>query len=340
MLQLTFSTKSLLLLAALALVAMTTSGCISVDLFGGGVSAPLVESVVRGVEGPKILILDIDGVITGATTTNSLLGRDEIGMVSRVREMLDGARADAEIKALLLRIDSPGGTVTASEQIYSEILRFKREREIPVLAQFLGTAASGGYYIAMAADEIQAHPTTITGSIGVIFSSMNIAGLMEKLGVEDQTITGGVYKDAGSPYRRLNDEERRQLQSIVDELHARFREVVSVGRPKLGEEDVERIANGQVFGARQALANGLVDRIGTLEESIGLLEKRIGAGQSRVIAYHRPVEVRRNIYMKAPGTSPPQAALGTLMNPISSLGLGRILSRPGFHYLWWPGLGD
>jgi len=314
-----------------------------VDLFGRGGAAPLSESIVRGDAGPKILIIDIDGVIAGASATDWFLGGEEIGMVARVREMLDLARADDEVKALLLRIDSPGGTVTASEQVYSEIMRFKKERRIPVIAQLLGTAASGGYYVAMAADEVQAHPTTVTGSIGVIFSSMNVVGLMEKLGIEDQTITGGEFKDAGSPYRRLNAEERAQLQSIVDDLHTRFKEVVSLGRPGLGSEDVARLAEGQIFSAPQALKNGLVDRIGTLEEAVRLIEVKIGVDRSRVVAYHRPNEVRRNLYMKTPGTSPARAGLAgpsTSLAPLSQMGLSRLLSRPGFHYLWWPGLGN
>ena len=267
-------------------------------------------------------------------------------MIARVREVLDRARVDPDVKALLLRIDSPGGTVTASEQVYTEILRFKEERGVPVVAQLLGTAASGGYYIAMAADEVQAHPTTVTGSIGVIFSSVNVVGLMDKLGIEDQTVKGGLYKDAGSPLRRLTKEERSQLQSIVDDLHGRFREVVAKGRPDLTEDEVVGLANGRIFSASQALEKGLVDRLGTLEDAAKLLESRIGAAESRVVAYHRPIEIRRNLYTKAPGglsaeaTANGIAASGSFGQAASQLGVLRILSRPGFHYLWWPGLID
>jgi protease-4 len=327
-----------------ALLILSAGGCVSVDLLSSGVSAPLEESVVRGTSGPKILLVDIDGVIGGLPDRTSFFGGQELSMIARVREVLDRARADSEVKALLLRIDSPGGTVTASEQVYTEILRFKKERGVPVVAQLLGTAASGGYYIAMAADEVQAHPTTVTGSIGVIFSSVNVAGLMDKLGIEDQTVKGGIYKDAGSPLRRLTSEERSQLQSIVDDLHNRFQEVVAEGRPNLTEEEVVGLANGRIYSATQALGNGLVDRLGTLEDAAKLLESRIGTGESRVVAYHRPVEIRRNLYMKSPGVSSGQAAANGLAGPgalgqtVSQLGLSRILSRPGFHYLWWPGL--
>jgi len=316
------------------------TGCISIDLLsGGGSEVPLVESVIRGNTGPKILLVDIDGVIGVSKGVGSLFGGDEYSMVARVREVLDRARDDEEVRALLLRIDSPGGTATASEQIYTEIMRFREERDIPVMAQFLATAASGGYYIAMAADTIQAHPTTITGSIGVIFSSLSFAGLMEKIGIEDQTITGGVHKDAGSPFRRLSDVERDQLQTIVDDLHARFREIVGRGRPKLSAEEIEILADGQIFSARQAVANGLIDRIGTLEDAVVALERRLSVEESRVVSYHRPRELRRNLYTKT--AQVPSLGAGRHVLSAEAWALARlekILARPGFHYLWWPGL--
>jgi protease-4 len=317
-----------------------TAGCISIDLLGGGAEAELVETVVRGESGPKILLIEIDGVIDGATGRDTLLGLAEYSMVARVREVLDGARHDDEVRALLLRIDSPGGTATASEQIYTEIMRFRKERDVPVVAQFQSTATSGGYYVAMAADTIQAHPTSITGSIGVLFSSVSFAGLMEKLGVEDQTITGGIHKDAGSPYRRLSAVERQQLQAIVDDLHVRFKEIVGRGRPDLSAEKIDGLADGRIFSAPQALDHGLIDRIGTLEDSVVELEARLAIQKSRVVTYHRPREIRRNLYTemaRLPSLGPGSG--GELSAEVWALKqLGRILGRPGFHYLWWPGL--
>lgn len=322
-----------------ALLVLGT-GCISIDLLnGGGPEAELVETVVRGEDGPKILLIDIDGVIGGSNEMSSFFGGDDFSMVARVQEVLDRARRDDDVRAILLRIDSPGGTATASEQIYTAIMRFRQERGIPVMAQFLGTAASGGYYIAMSADTIQAHPTTITGSIGVIFSSLSFAGLMEKIGVEDQTVTGGIYKDAGSPFRRLSDVEREQLQLIVDDLHERFREIVALGRPNLPPDQIRTLSEGQIFSASQALSNGLVDQIGTIEDAANTLEERLGIEQSRVISYHRPRQIRRNLYTRAAmvpslsgGASEFSAETWALKQ------LAQILARPGFHYLWWPGL--
>ncbi len=335
----------------MVLLFLASTGCVRLDILSLGPDGPPLQSVLAGTTGPKVLLLEIDGVVGGAEIP-SLFGSSP-STVARVRTVLDLAREDPEIKGLLLRIDSPGGTATASEQVYTEILRFKKERGIPVVAQLLTTAASGGYYIAMAADEVQAHPTTVVGSIGVIFTSMNFAGLMEKLGIEDQTITGGEFKDIGSPFRPLTSEERTQLQSIVDDLHARFREVVDRGRPALDAEQVAALANGRIYSAPQALENGLVDRVGGMEDAVGLLSDRIGAPEIRVVAYHRPNRTRSNYYMKAPafGASPSFAGAPPFFGapPLSGAppldaatmgqALGPLLARPGFHYLWWPGLG-
>ena len=328
----------------LLLLVVSGTGCITIDVFGGGKEAALVESVVRGRDGPKILLLDIDGVIGETRPSSALFGGPELGTVARVVEMLDRARSDVGISAVLLRIDSPGGTATASEQVYEEIVRFKSERRIPVAAQLMGTATSGAYYVAMAADTIQAHPTTVTGSIGVIFTSLSFAGLMEKLGIEDQTLTGGEFKDAGSPFRRLSKEERAQLQTIVDDLHSRFREIVGRGRPKLSPDQIAHLASGRVFSARQALEHGLVDRVGSLEEMVREVERRIGASQSRVVAYHRPREVRRNLYTRSAagpiGLDGGWAGRGSSVeSALLRQGLEQLLERSGFAYLWWPGVG-
>ncbi len=315
-------------------------GCVSIDLWSDDGSAPLQQTVVAGGEGPKVLMVAIDGVISGGDVDAGLFGFSAPSMVAQVREVLDRASQDEEIRGVLLRIDSPGGSATASEQVYTEIARFKSRRQVPVVAQLLGTAASGGYYVAMAADRVQAHPTTVVGSIGVIFSSMNFAGLMDKLGIEDQTITGGEFKDIGSPYRSLTVEERAQLQSIVDDLHARFREVVDEGRPKLNAEQVALLANGRIYSAPQALENGLVDGIGTLEDAVSELATRMGAARVRVVTYHRPNEVRRNLYMGAYPSAPQAGPAGMLgAADLATASLRALLSRPGFHYLWWPGLG-
>ena len=310
---------------ALALGFVSTA-CVSIN-FPGGLPDPLVEKVIYGSSGPKILLVQIEGVIKGTPDAKSLLGFSEEGMVARLREELDRARKDDQIRALLLRINSPGGTVTASDILYDELRRFKQEQRIPVVAQMMGVAASGGYYVAMAADEIVAHPTTVTGSIGVIWSNVSFAGLMEKIGIEDQTITTGAYKDAGSMLRRMTPDERAQLQSVLDDMFARFREVVGRGRKNLSAEQIAELADGRIYSANQALENGLIDRIGGLQEAVARAERRAGISKSRVVTYHRSNEYRENLYTKAPPGSL------ELRFPPPWPGI----HGPAFLYLWAPG---
>jgi protease-4 len=320
------------LLPALALVAVVLGGCIQIDIFGGG-RGGLVESTVRGDRGPKILMLEIDGVIQQEEQSGPL-GASRESTVARVREQLDRARRDRQVRGLLLRINSPGGGATASDLIHAELMRFKQQRDIPIVAHLLGMATSGGYYVAMAADQVVAEPTTVTGSIGVIFVGVNFAGLMESWGIEDQTIAAGAHKDAGSPLRRMTREERRIFQGVVEDLHDRFQQVVTEGRPKLDRLQVEALADGRIYSATQALENGLVDQIGSLEDSIEQLEKKLGVSESVVVSYHRPHEWRQNLYTQAPVPFP--AARSSVRGGLDpALLLGAM--TPGFHYLWWPG---
>jgi len=306
-------------------IAPISLACVSIDL-PGGVPQPLMETTVEGEGSAKILLLQIDGVLTDEPES-SWYGLRRESPVARVREELDRARRDDSIDALLLRIDTPGGTVTASDLLYQEILRFKQERGVPVVAQLMGMATSGGYYVAMSADTVIAHPTTVTGSIGVIFAGVNLSGLMAKYGVADQTITSGPFKDAGSPLRPMRPDERAQLQSVIDDMYQRFLDVVRRGRPALAPEEVSRLADGRIYSAQQALANGLVDRIGDVEDAVELARTRAGLEEARVVTYHRPREYRKNLYTAEASESAPQVEW-----PIPRLQL----PQPAFLYLWAP----
>lgn len=319
------ATRAGRLLAVLCLPALL-GACIQVQLWG--VPPPLRETVVHGESGPKILLLEIDGVLVEQEPEPRLLGPAEDNPVSRIREQLDRAREDDEVRALLLRINSPGGTATASDLVYGEILRFKRERKVPVVAQLMGLATSGGYYVAMASDLVVAHPTTVTGSIGVRFVSVSLAGLLEKLGIEDQTLTAGEHKDAGSPLRRMTPDERAHLQSVLDDLHSRFEQVVAAGRPNLSAEAVERVADGSIYSAPQALELGLVDAVADLEESVARARRAAGLSQARVVQYHRPREYANNLYTR----SGPVAPRLRLELP----GVRSLEMPPGFYFLWAP----
>jgi protease-4 len=275
-------------------------------------------------------MLELEGLLT-ESPGRSPFGPSTPSVVASTREALDRAEEDDKIEALLLRIRSPGGTVSASDALLHTILQWKRKTGKPVVAHMQGVAASGGYFIAMGADHVVAQPSTITGSIGVIMAGVNLTGLMEKIGVSDQTMTSGAYKDAGSPFRAMRPDEREQLQGVINDLQSRFLDVVDTGRPSLDRARVAELADGRVYTARQALEAGLIDDIGFLDDTIDEVERRIGVEEARVIVYHRPREYVNNLYSRS--ELPPIQ----LVN-VHLLDLGRLL-EPGFYFIWPPALG-
>ncbi|MCZ6569140.1 MAG: signal peptide peptidase SppA [Deltaproteobacteria bacterium] len=308
---------------------LSLMGC-TIDLGSLTRVDPLKETRVRGEAGPKLVLLEIEGVISNRQR-QSPLSPTRPSLVARAREALDLAAKDKHVAGLLLRIQSPGGTVAASETLYHEILRWKAENEKPVVAYMQGLATSGGYYVAMAADRVIAHPTSVTGSIGVIMAGVNLSGLMQRFGISDQTLKSGEFKDAGSPLRPMQPQEREQLQSVIDGLHARFVEVVEQGRPGLEPAAVKRLADGRIFTAEQALKAGLVDEIGHLDYAIEVTEKLAQISESQVVMYHRPGEYVENIYSR-----PPATPLQLVDIDVLSLTSDRLPA--GFYYLWPPAL--
>ncbi len=315
--------------AALALVPLLAATGCSLNLGAFGSVQPLVESVVLGDSGPKIALLELEGVLEEGGSGGPF-GFDRPSLLAHVREALDLAADDDDVRALLLRINSPGGTVSASESLHHEIERWREETGRPVVAFLQGVAASGGYYVAMTADTIIAQPSTVTGSIGVVMINLNLTGLLEKLGVRDQTFTSGPYKDAGSMLREMRPDERALLQSVVDDLYARFREVVAQGRPELSPERIAALADGRVFTARQAQEAGLVDRIGYLEDAVLALEERLGAEESQLVVYHRRGDYRASAYTRSP--------LPATIVDVDLIDLGGPPLDAGFYYLWPPAI--
>jgi protease-4 len=312
----------------LALLALTFSGCVTID-FPWGKPGKLQETVVEGDGRSKIALIEIEGLLREVARPTRLgLGEHE-SQVARVRAQLDKAAEDDAVKAVVLRIHSPGGTATASDIIYGEIQRFKAKKPVPVIAQLMGIATSGAYYAAMGSDSVYAQPTTVTGSIGVIFTGVNVAGFMEKLGLADQTITTGPYKDVGSPLRRMTAEERALIQSVIDDLYQRFVVVVETGRPQLTPGRVAELADGRIYSAPQALANGLIDGISDLPSTLDEARRRAGLEEARVVTYHRRREWRENLYTLPPGVETPALDPTNLMD---------LLAAPTFAYLWWPGI--
>jgi protease-4 len=317
-------------IAAIALgAALLSLACIHVEVPLFGRAGALGERVVEGERGPKILLVDLSGTL-GVRASRSLLGLPAgESPVSRLREELERSARDDEIAAIVLRVDSPGGTVIASEILYRELLRHKRATGRPVIAQLMGIAASGGYYVAMAADRVQAYPSTITGSIGVVAFGFNVSGLMQKVGVEYQTFTSGAFKDAGSPFRPMTDAERAQLGSVVQDLFTGFLDVVERGRPQLARAEIERLADGRIYSARQAHAAGLIDAIGDLDSAVAEAKRAAGVeGDVRVVVYRRPGERAENLFSVQAG--------GPLGADAANAQLRDAFAESSFLY-WWPG---
>src|SRR5438876_4581879 len=322
---------------ALALLALElgTSGCFvslgKLGLLRG--ERPLQETRLEGEGRAKVLLVDVSNVITDLPTRHAFGLIEEESTVARVHAELKKAADDERVKAIVVRVNSPGGGVTASDDVYGEIARFKKERKVPVVAALGDLAASGGYYVACAADRIVAHPTTVTGSIGVIMTSLNLEGLLAKVGVRNQTFKAGEHKDILSPLRGATPEERRIVQSILDNLHARFVGVGRGGRPRLDVSRLAELTDGRILDAPQALAAGLIDQIGDLHVALEAAKAAAGVDQARVVAYRRPDETRENIYSAARG--------GPAQVNLLPVDLGALAaSGPRFMYLWAPGLGE
>lgn len=310
--------------------ALLLAGCslISIDLQPR--IRPLEEETIEGKGKAKILLMDVSGMLadeTGGLVLGSPAPR--VPVVARVREELQKAEEDDAVKALIVRINSPGGTITASDLIYREIDSFKTRRKVPVVAVMMDVGASGGYYAALAADTIVALPTTVTGSIGVVMLTVNAQGLMEKIGVAPLAIKSGEMKDAGSPFRPITPQERAVFQSVIDQMYGRFVALIARSR-KIPEDRVRSFADGRIYTADEAKALGLVDEIGYMDDVVAAARKAAGVEEASVVMYHRPKDYRANFYSAAPVAAP---GLDTSLQQLTALVSG---SGPRFLYLWWP----
>ncbi len=254
----------------------------AIDSFGTRPSSNLLEKVIRpGAAGAgAIAIIKIHGSIDGEGSP-----LDGTGTMAEVTEELRNAAEDDAVKAILLQIDSPGGGLTASDQIYHEV-RKAGDKGKKVVAWGGNAMASGAFYIAAGAEGIMVSPTCTVGSIGVIMQHFQVSDLMEKMGVKVDPITSGAHKDLGSPFRDMTPEEKEILQDFVDASYRRFVDIVAKGR-NLPDEQVRKIADGTVFTADKALADGLIDKIGYIEDAIAWTEQLAGEKDMRVISYRR-----------------------------------------------------
>ena len=262
----------------------------------------------------------------------------EPSLVSSIQEQLDKAALDDRVGGILLLIDSPGGTVTASDIIYHEVKRFKQRHSVPVHAFMLGTGASGAYMIALASDKILAMPTTVTGSIGVIMLDLNLSGLMKKVGVSDTSIKSGEFKDIGSPFRRPTEADEKILQAIVDDQYERFCKIVSENRPGLDVAKNATLVDGRIFTGGQALKAGLVDELAYLPEVITGMKQAMGVPEARVVRYVRAGDYQANLYALAAGALGGGGGGGDINLIKFDLESLVATGGPQFMYLWLPGL--
>ena len=299
------------------------------------VNEALVESTVSTDPGfmvtDKVVVVDVDGLLFNQRG-DGLFGPHD-NPVSLFVEKIDKAEKDLQVRALVLRINSPGGGVTASDIMYRRLAQFKKERKVPVIAAIEDVGASGGYYIACGADTIMAAPTSITGSIGVIVQTFSLSGTMAKLGIDTKAITSGPMKDMGSPLKPLSADDQKVLQEMVTEFYGRFLDIVAAGRPKMKREDVKKLADGRIYTGAQAAADGLVDTVGDVKDAITEAKQRAGITAARVVMYDRPWGYKANVYSAA-GVGGTQINLLNLSMP----GLMTWL-EPQFLYLWTGGAG-
>ncbi|ELD8337416.1 signal peptide peptidase SppA [Listeria innocua] len=249
-------------------------------------TSELTETVIEEGGADTIAVLSVDGTIQDTGEAGSLFSETGYNHAFFM-DQLEEVRNNDAIQGVLLYVISPGGGVMESAQIRDKILQIKKERKIPFYVSMGSMAASGGYYISAPADKIFASKETLTGSLGVIMQGYDYSELMKKLGVSDNTIKSGAYKDIMSGTRPMTDDEKKIMQSMIDDSYNEFVKVVATGRG-MSEEQVRKIADGRIYDGRQAKENGLIDAFGYQEDALEALKKEKDLKDATVIQYDAP----------------------------------------------------
>ena len=288
-------------------------------LMAGGASARQ-QTIVEGDATERIAVIPVNGVIMGEAS-------------QQFDRFMKLAENDPHVKAVVIEIDSPGGTVTASDEIHHRITQFKQKKNVPVVATMGSVAASGGYYIACAADYVFAQPTTMTGNIGVLFPRYNVSRLAEKWGVEETTLesTGADYKNAGSMFKPENPDEVKYFQSIIDKSFAQFKGVVSAGRSSKLTKPIDQIANGKIYLAAEAEELGLIDKIGYASDAYAHAGQ--GLKKPQVVRYLNPPTLFDVLAAKSNVGSVGASANGSVNVQLDWKKLQE-LTTPRMLYLW------
>lgn len=279
----------ILLLVALGLFMFT--GAVSAFKMGGasGEGGQFREVTLQGEKGqPKVVQVPLKGFMT-----TGAMG-DETASAEMFQDRLEKAREDDDVRAILLNVNSGGGGVTAADIMHQEVLEYREATGQPVVACFNDVAASGAYYVAAGCSKIMAHPTTVTGSIGVMIAMYDATELMDKLGVESDPVVSGKFKDMGSPFvdqsKEEDEAEREIFQNLVDDMYARFVDVVAEGRGMKADK-VEEVADGRVFTSQKAKELGLIDSIGYHDDAVERLKKMAGLEEVHLVRYKRVMSV-------------------------------------------------
>ncbi len=277
-------------IVALVMVNMSFSQPIRVHKAGVDERPEMNEIWSCGSGDVKVVRIPLYGLIAFEGSGSSFV--KNLGSTESALRSIKKATSDQDVKAIILEVDSGGGGITASDILYKALKDFKESREDrKVVAVFGDVAASGGYYVALAADYIIAHPTTITGSIGVLMQMLNVRGLGEKIGVKEVVVKSGPNKDLLNPFGGdLTIEQSLMLQGIIDNLHNRFKSLVSEGR-KLPAEEVQRLADGSIFNADTALKCGLIDEIGYWENALAKTAELLGEDSVKVYRYEEEFKI-------------------------------------------------
>ena len=312
--------------AAVLILGFLLAGCTMVQVNLGPRREPLEETTLTGKGADKVVLLEISGILLEEDLEKGgLPWSGRAGLLDRLAEELALAEEDDSIKAVLVKIDSPGGSVSASDMIYHQLKSHRDKTGRPMVVCLMGLAASGGYYSALAGDRILAIPTATVGSIGVISLKLDLAGLMERYGVRAETVKSGEHKDMWSLFRPATQAEQALMQSLVDDFFERFKSLVRERRPNITAGQLETVADGRIMSAAKALELGLVDGLAYPEEAFEEAKKLAGLEKARLVAYHRPGAHRSNIYAGA-GTARTSRPALDLPSP-----------SPRLMYLWLPG---
>jgi len=280
------------------------------------------EITLREGGSDKVSIVPIHGVIND-------------GMVAQVKEWIKKIEKDRDVKAIVLDVDSPGGTITASDEIYHRFEELKKSRNLTIVASMGGVGASGAYYISCAADEIFAQRTTLTGSIGVVRPNYNFSELAQKWGVRDtsQTSPPNGYKQAGSPLRPETERDKAYWQALIDQAYAQFVSIVKNARKGRLTGDETQLFDGRVFTAPDAQKSGLVDQIGYLDDATDWVSKHAGLSNPTVVKFQRRATWMDLLLSKA-DDAPPAARGNVNLNITIDSSLIHELTTPRLEYLW------